>query len=103
MDNFYLSAILEEIRPALLTKTLARIFLADHSLFFDFRLPDESVLRATFDPSSPGLYLYKLGKEITNDAHPFLTSLRKELTGAKLINIFKPRLDRLVCLEFASE
>jgi predicted ribosome quality control (RQC) complex YloA/Tae2 family protein len=102
MDNFYLSALLAEIRPLLSTNTLAKISLAGTSLLFDFRLPQQLVLRASFDTSSPGLFLAPPGKENTNDAHPFLATLRKELTGAKLIDITKPALDRIVLLEFES-
>lgn len=102
MDNFYLSALLAEIRPALSTNTLAKISLAGNSLLFDFRLPQQLILRASFDTSSPALFLAPPGKESTNDAHPFLTTLRKELTGAKLIQVTKPALDRLILLELES-
>lgn len=102
MENFYLSALLTEIRPIISGKTLARISLAGTSLLFDFRLPEQSILRASFDASSPALFLAKPEKENANEAHPFLATLRKELAGAKLINLRKPRLERIVLFEFES-
>jgi predicted ribosome quality control (RQC) complex YloA/Tae2 family protein len=100
MDNFYLSALLAEIRPAILDKTLARISLTGSSLLFDFRLPEQLILRASFDAASPALFLAQPEKENINDAHPFLSTLRKEIAGAKLISITKPALDRIVLFEF---
>jgi predicted ribosome quality control (RQC) complex YloA/Tae2 family protein len=100
MDNFYLSALVAEIRPLISGKTLAKISLSGSSLLFDFRLPGQQILRASLDTSSPALFLAQSRRESTNDAHPFLTTLRKELAEAKLINISKPALDRIVLFEF---
>jgi predicted ribosome quality control (RQC) complex YloA/Tae2 family protein len=100
MENFYLSALLTEIRPIISDKTLARISLVGSSLLFDFRLPKQAILRASFDASSPALYLAQPERESANEAHPFLATLRKELAGAKLINLYKPRLERIVLFEF---
>ena len=100
MDNFYLSALLAEIRPVILHKTLARISLTGSALLFDFRLPEQLILRASFDAASPALFLAQPGKETINDAHPFLTTLRKEIAAAQLISITKPALDRIVLFEF---
>jgi predicted ribosome quality control (RQC) complex YloA/Tae2 family protein len=100
MDNFYLSAIVAETLPLLLNRNLARISLVNSDLLFDFRLPGERLLRASFDQTQPAYYLDKACKEPQNDAHPFLTTLRKEIIGARLTGIYKPALDRYVCLEF---
>ncbi len=100
MDNFFLSALLTEIRPKVLDKTLSNITLANASLLLDFRLPANLILRASVDASSPALFLAVHQKENTNEAHPFVSTLRKEITGAKLIEISKPPLDRIVLLDF---
>jgi predicted ribosome quality control (RQC) complex YloA/Tae2 family protein len=100
MDNFFLSALLTEIRPKVLDKTLTKISLADASLLLDFRLPESLILRASFDASSPALFLAAQKRENTNDAHPFISTLRKALADGKLIHIAKSPLDRIVLLEF---
>ncbi|MBI3651395.1 MAG: NFACT family protein [Acidobacteria bacterium] len=100
MDNFYLSALVEEVRPLLLKRKLAKISLTDADLLLDFRLPDDRLLRVSFDPSWPALYLEKSAKVTLNDAHPFLTTVKKELVGARLLDLQKPALERIVCLEF---
>jgi predicted ribosome quality control (RQC) complex YloA/Tae2 family protein len=100
MENFYLNALLQEIRPVLIDKTLARISLAGNSLLFDFRLPDQSILRASFEASSPAMFLAQSARENTNEAHPFLATLRKELAGAKLRTLYKPMLERVALFEF---
>ena len=99
MDNFFLSALLAEIRPKFLDKTLAKISLANASLLLDFRLPENLILRASFDASWPAMFLAQPMKETTNDAHPFISTLRKEIGGAKLIEISKSPLDRVILFE----
>jgi predicted ribosome quality control (RQC) complex YloA/Tae2 family protein len=100
MDNFFLAALLAEIRPILTGKSLAKISLAETSLLLDFHLPNRLILRASFDTALPALFLENTQKEKLNDAHPFLSTLRKELEGAKLIAISKPPLDRIVKFDF---
>jgi predicted ribosome quality control (RQC) complex YloA/Tae2 family protein len=100
MENFYLSALVTETRPVISGKTLTRISFAGTSLLFDFRLPEPSILRASFDASSPAMFLAQPERESANDAHPFLATLRKELVGAKLTNLYKPELERIVLFEF---
>lgn len=103
MDNIYLSALLTEIRPTLLNKRLARVSLTETDLLFDFRLPEDRILRASFERSSPALYLDTPGQKPPNDAHPFVTTLRNELIGARLTDLYKAPLDRIVCLEFQTD
>jgi predicted ribosome quality control (RQC) complex YloA/Tae2 family protein len=100
MDNFYLSALLTQIRPLLLNKRLAKVSLADSDLLFDFRLPDNRIVKASFERSSPALYLCTTDQQPQNDAHPFVTTLRNELVGTRLIDIYKAPLDRIVRLVF---
>jgi predicted ribosome quality control (RQC) complex YloA/Tae2 family protein len=100
MDNFFLSALVAEIRAKVLNRTLAKISLANTSLLLDFRLPGNLILRASFDASSPALFLAPPRKENSNDAHPFISTLRKEIVAAKLIEIPKSPLDRVVLLVF---
>lgn len=100
MENFYLSALLAEIRPLISGKILVRISFAGTSLLLDFRLAEPLLLRASFDASSPALFLSPPEKENSNDAHPFLATLRKEIAGARLIKIYKPRFERVILFEF---
>src|SRR5207244_5858225 len=88
------------IQPNVLNKKLAKISLANSTLLLDFRLPDDLILRASFEQSAPAFYLDKPRKEPQNDAHPFITTLRKELVGAIVTDIYKSNIDRIVWLEF---
>jgi predicted ribosome quality control (RQC) complex YloA/Tae2 family protein len=100
MDNFYFSALIEEIRPLLEGRTLARISFTGTALLFEFRTTEQKWLRASFDPSSPSLYMEQPRRESLNEAHPFLATLRKELGGAKLIGLMKPQFERVVTFGF---
>ncbi|HXG65787.1 MAG TPA: NFACT family protein [Blastocatellia bacterium] len=104
MENFYLAAIVEEMRPQVTGRTVAKVSLFGADLTLDLRLPDDRVLFATLDQVSPALYLSD--KTIKRDpadsqaANPFAALLRKRLNGAKLIALTKDPADRIIRMEF---
>ncbi len=104
MENFFLSAIVAEFSPELIGRSVARVSINATSLLLDFRLPDGRLLLASINPQSPALYLTQpLDKALAQEqpsAHPFLLSMRKRLTGAKLLKIVKPQGDRRIEMEF---
>ncbi len=101
MDNFYISAILREMEPAISGRTVARVSLVNSDLLIDLRLENDQLLFASLDRTSPAIYLSNRqpGSE-TNASHPFAIQLRKHITGAKLTRLSKDPLDRVVRLEF---
>lgn len=104
MENFYLSALVEEMRPTLVHQVLGRVALVGSDtgseLWLDFNLRDRQVLRATVEPASASLFLVHETAGRGNDAHPFAAALRKRLLDARLTAISKPPLDRIVRLDF---
>ncbi len=100
MDNFFLSALIEEISVELSMKNLIKVLLAGSDLFFDFRLPQGLWLRARLEPTDSAFFLDQFPKSETNEAHPFIAHLKKDLSGAKLISVYKPPLDRMVVMNF---
>jgi len=102
MDNLFLSASVAELLPLVKGRTVAKLSLISSNLLLDFRLPDGRSLIVSLDQSFPALYLGNLDVRQSNvqSSHPFLLQIRKRLAGAKLINISKPPLERIVRLEF---
>lgn len=102
MDNLFLSASVAELLPLIKGRTVAKLSLISSNIVIDFRLPDDRDLIATLDQSFPALYLGNLEAlpSEVQSSHPFLLQIRKKFTGAKLIGISKPPLDRIVKLEF---
>lgn len=104
MENFFLSAVVAEFAPEIIGRAVARVSTNATSLFLDFRLPDGRLLLASTNPQSPALYLVhppdRTGAQDQSSASSFLLSLRKTLTGAKLIKVLKPQGDRRIDFEF---
>src|SRR5262245_36120845 len=101
MDNFYISAILREMESVIRGRTVARVSLVNSDLLIDLRLENDLLLFASLDRTSPAISLSdrQSGGEATA-SHPFAIQLRKHIAGAKLTNISKDPLDRIVRLEF---
>lgn len=102
MDNFYLAAIVDEIKREIEGRTVAGISLSGSTLLFDFRLTNRRRLLASLDRSAPALYLssryqLKSGKRAPSN---FYSVLREQLAAAKVVSIVKRRLDRVVEIEF---
>lgn len=103
MENFYLSALVDELRPLLASQVLRRLSLHGATLHLDFHLADRRVLRAALEPATAALYLTHpaSAKDAkSNEAHPFVAVLRKHLLDARLLAILKPPTERLVRLNF---
>jgi predicted ribosome quality control (RQC) complex YloA/Tae2 family protein len=102
MDNFFLSAIVTETAPVIGGRSVSKIWLTRSEIFLDFRLPDDKVLIVSLDQRFPALYLGNLDTKSSDSqsSNTFLLQLRKKLSGARLIQLSKPALDRMVFLEF---
>src|SRR5215813_6869413 len=106
MENFYLSALIEEIKPKLTGRKLSRIAISANSLselILDFRLPEGRILKASFEPVVSALYLDSQSKREDNKAHLFAATVSKSLIGLRLVAINKPSLERVVQLDFAAD
>src|SRR5215213_500162 len=103
MENFYLSAVVREIAPELLNRSLARVVLHGTDLFADLRLPGERSLLVSLDPSSPALYLSRRNprdnSEDPSATSPFFLQLRKKIAGARVVGVSKHSSDRVVRIE----
>jgi predicted ribosome quality control (RQC) complex YloA/Tae2 family protein len=102
VDNFYLSAVLEEIEREVQGRTVAGISLLDSILLFDFRLDGRRRLLASLDRAAPALYLSSTDqhKSVKRAPSSFYSVLREQLSGAKLVSIAKRPSDRVVDIEF---
>lgn len=102
MDNFFLSAVVAELLPIIEGRSVSKISLTRSEIFLDFRLPDDKVLVASLDQAFPALYLSKttIRSSEKQSSNTFLLHLKKRLSGARLIRVSKPPLDRMVFLEF---
>ena len=104
MENFYLAALIEEIKPQLLGRKLSSVAISAKSaanLILDFHLSSAKVLKASFEPAISALYLDTPQRRKENEAHLFASTVGKSLVGLWLIAIHKPLLDRVVQLDFA--
>ena len=104
MENFYLSAIVREIVKEAAGRNIVRVSLSGSILAVDLRLPNGKVLLASLDRSSPALYISSAdavqGDSDISAAHPFVSLLRKHVVGARVLDISKAPLDRIVLFEF---
>ena len=103
MENFYLSALVDELRQELGGRSLGRVSLGGAQMRFELRPSEERALLVSLDRSAPALYLStRSARQSSNDAggaSPFAAHLKKHVAGAQLVAIHKPPLDRVVHLE----
>src|SRR5205085_9350030 len=107
MHDQLIAAIVEEIAPVLVGQTLGKVWqLARATLVFDFRLRAGRYLFIAVEPNEPRLYLIeRTVRELERQAlapEPFLLMLRKQLGGARLMNLTKDEGDRVVRFHFAA-
>lgn len=100
MENFYLTAVVREIAPEIEGRSVARVSMWATTLLIDLKLSGGRRLLASLDPASPALFLSSHFALASRSANPFLSLVRKHLFEAKLIDIRKPPLDRIVQLDF---
>lgn len=104
MDNFYLSALVQEIMPEVQGRTVARATLEASTLLIDLRLTSRRQLLASLDRTTPALYL---SNEIASQPSKgkrtsafFLSLVRKHVVDARLVKFWKEPLDRIVHIDF---
>jgi predicted ribosome quality control (RQC) complex YloA/Tae2 family protein len=103
VDNFYLSALVEEMAPEVQGRAVARISLEAPTLLIDLRLTSGRQLLASLDRNSPAIYLSHevASKAIKARRSSFFLSLaRKHLMDARLIKVWKDPRDRIVHFYF---
>ncbi len=108
MNDDDISEIVEELSPLLVGQRVGKIFqLSRESIAIDFHLRDGSYLFLSVEPQTPPrLYLIKrkvseLEKQ-TLSSSPFVLSLYKRLSGARLLAIKKDEGDRIVRFSLAT-
>jgi len=105
MDNTFLQAVVDAVRPRLTGMPVARVWQPSPlCLAIDARLDDDRVLFISARPDAPAMFL---ANRAAAEADPpaagelaFGSLLRKHLRGARIEAIRKPSGDRLVTLEF---
>jgi predicted ribosome quality control (RQC) complex YloA/Tae2 family protein len=103
MENFYLSALVSELRQQLSGRSFGRAWLNGAQMRFALRPLEDRALLVSLDRSAPTFYLSsrpaKQFSSEASDASPFAAHLRKHVAGAQIVAIRKPPLDRVVHLE----
>jgi Predicted RNA-binding protein homologous to eukaryotic snRNP len=103
MENFYLSALVDEMRPQLIGRNIGKPLLSGTQMLLDLRLPEGRALYASLNRTNPALFLSSRSlKQFASEANStsaFAAQLRKVVAGAEVISITKPPLDRVVHLE----
>jgi predicted ribosome quality control (RQC) complex YloA/Tae2 family protein len=108
MDQETIQAVVEEIRPLLLTRRPGKIFqLTPLSLAIDFHLRDSRYLLVSAEPAQPRLHLIErrvrdLEKQSLRPT-PFALVLKKELSDTKLTSIEIDQHDRIVYFSFSGQ
>jgi predicted ribosome quality control (RQC) complex YloA/Tae2 family protein len=104
VDNFYLAALLDEVSPEVLGRTVARIWLEGTAIRMDLRLASGRQLLVSLDRVTPAFYLSRLGIQNSRAEQQgpgfFLSLLRKHILDARLVNLRKDARDRVVYLDF---
>ena len=103
MDNFYLSALIEEIGPKVLGRIVARISLEGTTLRIDLRVGSGQQFVVSLDRTTPAIYLSdRTQTSPTEKSRPgfFVSLLRKHLIDARLARLSKETGDRIVQLDF---
>lgn len=104
MDNFYLSALVQELSTEVQGYTIARVSLEASTLLIDLRLVSGRQLLASLDRTNPAIYLSNQVAAALSKKKPastfFLSLLRKHIVGARVVKIWKERLDRIVHIDF---
>jgi predicted ribosome quality control (RQC) complex YloA/Tae2 family protein len=104
VDNFYLSALVRELEPEVLGRTVLRVSLAHSILLIDLRLPTGRQLLASMDRANPALYLSTKVSAQPARGHQsstfFLSLVRKHLVGSRVTRIRKEPSDRVVQIDF---
>ncbi|MCA1555396.1 MAG: NFACT family protein [Acidobacteria bacterium] len=107
MNDQLIAHIVAELAHALEGRMLGKVWqLSRVALTFDFRLSDGRYLFISVDPAAPRLYtVARTVRELEKQSLPpssFVQMLRKNLGGARLLNVNKDEGERVVRFAFAS-
>src|SRR4051812_15511799 len=106
MDNESIQEIADECARLLSGRSPGKIFQFDSSsLAIDFGLRTDGYLFTSVEPANPRFYLIKRRvrdlEKLSRPLTQFPLTLRKELSGTRLISLTKDAADRIVRLAFA--
>jgi predicted ribosome quality control (RQC) complex YloA/Tae2 family protein len=107
MENFVVQAVYQELKERLVGQHLGKVFqLNSTDCVFDFHLTDGSWLFVSCRPNDPQIYLTDRSiKSLDTEGKfspQFALVLRKHLSGASLLSLRKPPIDRLIEFEFSN-
>ncbi|HJR05725.1 MAG TPA: NFACT family protein [Pyrinomonadaceae bacterium] len=107
MNDQLIAEIVAELAPALTGRMLGKVWqLSRVALVLDFRLSDGHYLFVSVDPAAPRLYTFaRTVRELERQSlapSNFVLTLRKRLSGARLLEIKKDADERVVRFAFAS-
>jgi predicted ribosome quality control (RQC) complex YloA/Tae2 family protein len=104
VDNFYLSALVQEIKAELQGRTVTRASLEGSSLLIDLRLTSGRQLLVSLDRTTPAVYLTsELASQTSKGKRTstfLLSLLRKHVVAARVVRLWKEPLDRIVHIDF---
>jgi len=104
VDNLYLSAVVDEITPQVRGRTVARVSLANASLLIDLRLGGGRQLLSSIDRTNPAFYITSDSQDHSptgqRTSNGFLSLLRKHIFDARLEEVWKAPLDRIIQMKF---
>jgi len=97
MENFALIAMVENLRPAM-TDLVVRRVIQHHpnGFIFQTRSARMPALKIVVEPQNPALYPSEARTPVETSGIDFQMVLRKHLTSAELVSIFKPLSERIV-------
>src|SRR5438094_7776144 len=97
MENFALIAIVENLRPAMADFVVRRVVQHNPNGFiFQTRSAKCPALKIVVEPQNPALYPSEARPPGETTGTDFLMVLRKHLTSAELVSLFKPLSERIV-------
>ena len=103
MDNSYLAALIAEITPEILGRSVVRASVERHTLLLDLRLSGRQLV-VSLNRTNPAIYLSSrtTAKPISERSNStfFLSSLRKHIVDARVVGVRKHPMDRIVQLDF---
>ena len=106
MNDAAIAAVIAEIAPLIVGRAPGQVFQLDAAtLVIDFRLRDHRTLLVSVNPSLPRIHLLNRRiremESLTIPLGQFALTLRKQISGSRLVSITKDPDDRIVRLEFS--
>lgn len=100
LDSILLSALADELRPALLGATVDKVFepASDEIILTVRGNPRSRQLAVSLSPSFPGIYFTEAKRENPKNPPMFCMLLRKHVQGAKITAVEVPMGERIVTL-----